>query len=212
MALIKCPECGKENVSDTANACPNCGFDIKTYFETKIREERVEKWNKEWNKMQQDKLKERMDKIEKPKPARVSKGLVIYSVISSILFWYSLVYLPSEIGDKPEILGCLLLECVLVGIPIYCHYGNYQKAKKDYELACQDLEAYKRKAVEEQDEFWETFDEMFHHKSNIHCPVCNSNNVKKISTANRAVSVGAVGLASSKIGKQYECKSCHHKW
>ena len=33
MALIKCPECGKENVSDTAESCPNCGFGIKKYFE-----------------------------------------------------------------------------------------------------------------------------------------------------------------------------------
>ena len=28
MALIKCPECGKE-VSDNASSCPNCGFPIK---------------------------------------------------------------------------------------------------------------------------------------------------------------------------------------
>ena len=27
MALIKCPECGKE-VSDKAAACPNCGFPV----------------------------------------------------------------------------------------------------------------------------------------------------------------------------------------
>lgn len=27
MALIKCPECGKE-ISDQAGACPNCGFPI----------------------------------------------------------------------------------------------------------------------------------------------------------------------------------------
>ena len=26
MALIKCPEYGKENVSDTAKACPECGY------------------------------------------------------------------------------------------------------------------------------------------------------------------------------------------
>lgn len=32
MALIKCPECGKENVSDTAAACPNCGYDIRKYI------------------------------------------------------------------------------------------------------------------------------------------------------------------------------------
>ena len=28
MALIKCPECGKE-ISDTAKACPNCGYRLK---------------------------------------------------------------------------------------------------------------------------------------------------------------------------------------
>ena len=28
MALIKCPECGKE-ISDTAKSCPNCGYEIK---------------------------------------------------------------------------------------------------------------------------------------------------------------------------------------
>ena len=32
MALIKCPECGKENVSDTAESCPNCGYGIKAHF------------------------------------------------------------------------------------------------------------------------------------------------------------------------------------
>ena len=28
MALIKCPECGKE-ISDTAMNCPNCGYELK---------------------------------------------------------------------------------------------------------------------------------------------------------------------------------------
>lgn len=28
MALVKCPECGKENVSDQAVACPECGYKI----------------------------------------------------------------------------------------------------------------------------------------------------------------------------------------
>ena len=32
MSLIKCPECGRENVSDTAAACPNCGFNISNYY------------------------------------------------------------------------------------------------------------------------------------------------------------------------------------
>lgn len=28
MALINCPECNHQ-VSDTANTCPNCGFNLK---------------------------------------------------------------------------------------------------------------------------------------------------------------------------------------
>ncbi len=31
MALIKCPECGRRNVSDSALACPKCGYDIRSY-------------------------------------------------------------------------------------------------------------------------------------------------------------------------------------
>lgn len=34
MSLIKCPECGKENVSDTAKVCPECGFAIEKHIRT----------------------------------------------------------------------------------------------------------------------------------------------------------------------------------
>lgn len=44
------------------------------------------------------------------------------------------------------------------------------------------------------------------------CPVCNSHRVRKISDADRAISVATLGVASSKIGKQYECDNCDHKW
>lgn len=30
MALITCPECGK-NVSESAESCPNCGYSIKKH-------------------------------------------------------------------------------------------------------------------------------------------------------------------------------------
>ena len=47
---------------------------------------------------------------------------------------------------------------------------------------------------------------------NIHCPYCNSTNVTKIGTVNRAVSVGMLGLASSKIGKTHKCNDCGSTW
>lgn len=37
MALIKCPECGRENVSDSAENCPSCGYGIKAHFD-KLKE------------------------------------------------------------------------------------------------------------------------------------------------------------------------------
>ena len=44
------------------------------------------------------------------------------------------------------------------------------------------------------------------------CPMCGSKNTRRISNVNRSVSVGMLGLASSKIGKQYECLTCKNKW
>lgn len=38
MALVKCPECGREKVSATAISCPDCGFNIKEYFEKNPKE------------------------------------------------------------------------------------------------------------------------------------------------------------------------------
>lgn len=42
----------------------------------------------------------------------------------------------------------------------------------------------------------------------VECPYCHSMNTSKISTVNRAVSVGMLGLASKKLGKQWHCNSC----
>lgn len=44
------------------------------------------------------------------------------------------------------------------------------------------------------------------------CPMCGSKKVRRIGTANRAASIAVTGLASGKIGKQYECENCRHKW
>lgn len=31
MALIKCPECGVDNISDNATACPHCGYNLASH-------------------------------------------------------------------------------------------------------------------------------------------------------------------------------------
>ena len=42
----------------------------------------------------------------------------------------------------------------------------------------------------------------------VFCPYCGSADTKKISTASRNASVAVVGVASSKIGKQWHCNKC----
>jgi len=37
MALIRCPECGRENVSETAPRCPQCGFKIAAHLRKQNR-------------------------------------------------------------------------------------------------------------------------------------------------------------------------------
>ena len=87
-----------------------------------------------------------------------------------------------------------------------------EKAKK---VAFESLEAGK-KLLQEIDEKYASkpirFNEAKYLDNCLTCPMCGSHVVKKLTVADRAVSVAAWGLASGKIGKQYECKKCGHKW
>jgi len=76
-----------------------------------------------------------------------------------------------------------------------------------------------KKQVKEEEEQqklrdWEIREELLNelNRKRLYCPVCGSGNVSRISTTGRLISVLTVGFASSKIGKQYMCKICKHKW
>lgn len=81
MALVKCPECGKE-VSDSAANCLNCGYGIKLHYE-KIELEKQQAMQKE----KMDRFKEKLSSSLKNKKVAVLLiivmavfllGLVIY--------------------------------------------------------------------------------------------------------------------------------------
>ena len=57
MSLIKCPECGKENVSDSAEVCPRCGFTIKKYYENEINKGCIIKEQEKKKSVHQEKIK-----------------------------------------------------------------------------------------------------------------------------------------------------------
>lgn len=71
MALIKCPECGKE-ISDSAQMCPNCGFSIIGCFNEKKRKELLKKENVEIVQLAQE--------IRMPKVKPFINGTIIGSI------------------------------------------------------------------------------------------------------------------------------------
>ena len=82
MALVKCPECGRENVSDTAQCCPECGFGIHDYF-VQRQNEQIAKENavsaaqkaKVRKEKEAEELERRLANIKSPEKPR--KGVYI---------------------------------------------------------------------------------------------------------------------------------------
>jgi len=70
---------------------------------------------------------------------------------------------------------------------------EYQLKMSQFKTQVQQQESIKRQQSEQ---------------SKVHCPFCNSVNVKKISSTERAASVAMVGIFSKKINKSFKCNAC----
>lgn len=62
MALISCPECGREKVSDTTTSCPGCGYNIAEHFK---RLEEQQQQQKKIKQEEENKKKEIEDLMQK---------------------------------------------------------------------------------------------------------------------------------------------------
>ena len=231
MALVKCPECGKENVSDAAESCPNCGYGVKEHY-TKIRLEEIrieyekqaeirrQEFEAEEKCRQEERIKN-VPKLEKPQLVAPIVVTVISALITLLGFSMSNVsnleaeYSLAHGNGDPHFRGGFL---IVFGLGILC-YAIYLFSRRmaTYNLSKNNFEEYQRQVIREQDELKKRLEaernaKIKQQENMPKCPVCGSKNVSKISTLNRGVSVATLGLASSKIGKQYECKACKHKW
>ncbi len=107
MAMIKCPECGKD-MSDKATACPNCGCPIED-IKAKINEIESEKEEKERAKAEEKKAKEIAEEIKRKQkedakkavtPEMKKKRVIIAAlcavviIIAGIFGWYYGINLP----------------------------------------------------------------------------------------------------------------------
>ena len=110
-----------------------------------------------------------------------------------------------------------LFALFFTGVAIYSLYSDYssrEKAKEELELAKKNYDKYKSQKDREREaaRIQSAIDNAKQAVKHPKCPNCGSTNTVRITTVNRMASVAAVGIASGKIGKQFECKNCKYKW
>lgn len=205
MALVKCPECGRENVSDSAESCPDCGYGIKAHFleieQKKLLEQQKlekERQYEESKRIQEEKEQIELATIKMPSKPNIGQSLLVFGIVF-VPFMLLGLLLPYRIG-----FWFFLIFWLIVAV------SSYNDNVKDYERAQQNFEKYQKEELSKKKMQKEM--EEYRQMTAPKCPMCGSTNIEKISTTSRAVSVATVGLASGKIGKQYKCKKCKHMW
>ena len=214
MALVKCPECGKESISDAAATCPSCGYGIKEHFDLIRQKETFDEEKRKKQERLQNELEKELEKIDvMPRPYKPSLSSFLFDKTNwpvllfgfFALIWLLLAVLYILIGEAEGII------CLFVGgfFGVFT-YVNGNDTVERYEKWISDL---KKQKFEVQKSSVPVETVPTPQSTHIFkCPKCGSINVKRISNTSRAISVELMGLASSKIGKQYECKDCKHMW
>ena len=94
-------------------------------------------------------------------------------------------------------------------------YGIYYMIEAPYQQKMKEQmgeEKYKKWRQESLQKGLQKEEAKKYNNFSIECPMCHSKYVRSIGNLERSASVSMLGLASSKIGKQYECTNCHHKF
>lgn len=253
MAIIKCPECGKE-VSDRAPACVHCGFplqgvQVETIIaedakenKTEVKEQEIIEEVQNPNKLVVHEETKEEIKTETPEEAaqrqketikQLKKSLRADRLMTliSLICLVGIIALAAHIwksmyhGDLFFVLVIVLFIGLLPLMFFILAVTDIPKCRDKLEAAKYDISAYdkvvarQKKEAEEREQEQERIKKaMQEHEEAVKaaqhpkCPMCGSTNTVRISTINRATSVAMVGLASSKIGKQYQCNNCKHKW
>ncbi len=222
MAIIKCPECGKD-VSDTAPSCIHCGFSLTEHF----------------NKLQaqndlRNELNEKLDDIAKMdipnKPACLDDGREAFLTFSLLCLGVglfaltlsfclgSLVALFFITGSFFILLSFLFLRAMII---------SYKKDMEEYSSKISGWDEYKesetKRIISEYNIYFDNVEKYGcrygkpkesspQNEHTIKCPACGSTKVKKISAAKKVISTELLGLASSDIGKQMVCDKCGYKF
>lgn len=212
-----CPECKYNNENDSI-ICEKCGCDLEQYKidSKKSNNKRIE--YSYYKSATSNEINEcSIDERKKPK---ITKYIVfgISEIIIGILFFIWCItkqYTESIFYFSVLIFICCGLYYLKIGV------NDLKEIRHLCQINTDDEYDYKKIIKKYYDDKWESQQEMRQiikgienenkrrTKRNIKCPYCSSYNTKKISTSSRVVSATMIGIASSKIGKQWHCNDCN---
>lgn len=205
IALISCPECGKENVSQQAIACPNCGYGIKVHYETLKKQEELEKQELELKKQEEERIKEGVKSISMPtKPSFAAVAiLIVFSLIAGTLVF---MLIATRVENVIITLISVIISIIIIAIIII---KDYSDKIKDYNYASQNFKEYQKEQYKKRAAYVRSQAVNFiTSKNKVQCPFCQSTNVVPISGVERVFSLIMLGRFSKKINKSFECDNC----
>ncbi|MDR3627132.1 MAG: zinc ribbon domain-containing protein [Ignavibacteriaceae bacterium] len=215
MALIQCPECGRENVSDTAETCPECGYGIKKHFNN-IKYEQFKQRKEEDDEIKrQEEYQAKLDKIEMPiKPHLGGEFYFSLIWIGLCVFW--ILAEQTSIHIKTIMFFSFIFICI--GFLFFSESIKlFEKDNDGYSLAQKDFEKYKETCVTDKEKRVAAIQSQIHsnviNKTSLTCPMCGSTNIVPISGMKKGTSALAFGaFAANTVLSRYQCKKCGHKF
>lgn len=220
MSLINCPECGKENVSDSAIACPSCGYSLKAHFE-EIKQEELSKHlfcNKDEEEQRkrlinQKRKEDKIKSIPKPEKPVFNRGLIIYIIIATIIISLLFLYLPISISDSPSVEYWFFEILVFVGLPLFIYNSSFSKKVRAYNLAQQNFYEYQKQIIREQDRTIASAQVAAANRAREEakkpeCQYCHSHNTTKITATTKVVNTAIFGIFGQKRKHQWHCNNC----
>ena len=241
MALIPCPECGRE-ISDRAATCPNCGVSVPDL----LKEQQIEKELAFINSIDYEvdgdntkcKACSTCGKIFwNPNVEAYQKGFCIecrgkHLYDKLIKIDYSVEDFIASTGKAPEYHNYFSIKKYASASDAWIqrvketekilflkYVQNWESLDKDswtYKLNIENLFTEGKGAIH--DEIHQRALEnvkaiLASASENLpKCPTCGSTSVKKISASSKGTSVALFGVFSDKFGKTFECRQCGYRW
>lgn len=217
MALISCPECGKE-ISDQSDVCIHCGYPIKNKAHNKNRIfpiGTVIGYECKQCGIPDAMFKVLTSSILKTEACCTTCNDVILIDFNNIVLTedeYDSIYDDIYEGDV-DIAAKKIVGMINCDFQKAKEYAAFSKAQIDeMEKGCNLVHIENRreklaeiKEIQEQNRLVQDYK----YSKNAECPYCHSKNTKKISGLSKAGSVALWGVfAIGKVSKQWYCNDC----